>query len=130
MRPQDIISNLQKIGYRIRLDGDQVILKIDQPPEDKKIAQMLIDEARKYKTAIIQELKAKEWSATNKQLIEWFLSAQVPEAPFQLRQAEMVANPIKFWVALRKEIECGADGCRARTGVLQSDLRALKARFN
>jgi hypothetical protein len=41
-----------------------------------------------------------------------------------------VADPVKFFSSLRREIAAGPGGARARMGTLQSDLRKLKAYLN
>lgn len=130
MSPTLVIEKLKSIGYQIRTDGDDIILTAESEPSDAKLAISLLSELRQCKTAVIDILKTGEWPATEKLLVEWFLAAQIPEAPFQLRQAEKVLNPEVFWASIKREIECGSRGTRARTGVLQADLKALRARFN
>lgn len=127
MRPQDIISNLQALGYKIHLNKDVIVLNISTLPQDKKTAQTLIDELKRSKADVMSALRAREWPAAEKMLVDWFLAAPIPEIPFQLRKAENVVYPEVFWASIKREIHCGSRSPRARTGVLQADLRALMA---
>ena len=68
-----------------------------------------------------------EWKKEDKVLIEWLLAQQeLPETPFILEQAVTILSPIKFYEYLKGDIAAGANGCRAKTGALQSDLKKLK----
>ena len=66
------------------------------------------------------------WPLDTKSLIEWFLTQEAPVEPFLLEPHLRVIDPGKFYAALRREIETGHRGPRARLGTLQSDLWKLK----
>ena len=71
-----------------------------------------------------------EWDAEMKELIKWFDVVPKPTEPFHLQDHIYVTDPEKFFDKLRREIEIGPRGPRARTCALQSDLRNLKAYFS
>ena len=70
------------------------------------------------------------WPSDIQFFIDWFLSLAPPPEPFNLEPHVHVLDPAKYFEALRREIETGPSGPRARMGTLQSDLRKLKAHFN
>ena len=49
----------------------------------------------------------------------------LPPEPFEFRQGETVIDSEEFLTAFQKEIRCGEDHPRARTGVLQDEMRIL-----
>jgi hypothetical protein len=61
-------------------------------------------------------------------MIDQFLLMPVPEAPFYLNAWTHVVNPDKFFNALRRDVDRGVAGPRARTGALQQlkPLNTLK----
>ena len=65
------------------------------------------------------------WDEQTSGLIDWFVSADLPVAPFRLRSGVEVTDPQKFYTSLRNDIEQGVEGARARTGALQEDLEGL-----
>ena len=72
--------------------------------------------------------KTTEWDAALTELAEWFQSgvaeATLPAEPFQLNPWTRVAEPQEFYRALKKDIELGPGGYRAK--VLSDDLSALR----
>jgi hypothetical protein len=141
-----LLSDLATVGYEIALEGDHVKLryrKQDNPPDTVKA---LIDELRKYKTEVVNILRMgstdasteksqpqpnvkDSWPPDVQSLVDWFLTLE-PIAPFELEPHIHVADPVKFCAALRREIQTGPTGPRARMGTLQSDLRKLKVYLN
>ncbi len=69
-----------------------------------------------------------EWDEALTELAEWFQSgvaeATLPAEPFSLNQWTRVAEPQKFYRALKKDIELGPGGYRAKS--LSDDLKALR----
>jgi hypothetical protein len=65
------------------------------------------------------------WDEQTSALIDWFVSEDLPAAPFRLRSGVEVTDPEKFYISLRNDIEQGVEGARARTGALQEDLEGL-----
>lgn len=49
----------------------------------------------------------------------------LPQAPFEFRQGEMVPDTELFLKAFQREIRCGEDHPRSRTGVLQDEMQVL-----
>jgi hypothetical protein len=62
-----------------------------------------------------------------KELLEWFDSAELPTQPFDLDQSRRVSNPGKFYAVLKQEIESRLVSPRWKCGATQADIRALKA---
>lgn len=62
-----------------------------------------------------------------KELLDWFDSAELPTHPFDLDCARQVLNPVKFYASLHQEIESRLSSPRWRCGATQSDLRRLRA---
>lgn len=67
------------------------------------------------------------WPPEVQSLIDWFTNMEPPLEPFNVPNLGKVIDPVKFFEQLRREIEIGPRGPRARMGTLQSDLRKLKA---
>ena len=65
------------------------------------------------------------WDEQTSALVDWFVSAELPGAPFRLRSGVEVADPQKFYTSLKNDIEQGVKGARTRTGALQEDLESL-----
>ncbi len=55
-------------------------------------------------------------------IVEWFLSAEPPAAPFKLKQGIMISNPQRWWADIAADIAAGPQGPRARYGGVQSDV--------
>jgi hypothetical protein len=70
------------------------------------------------------------WPPEVQSLVDWFMIQEAPVQPFLLEPHLRVVGPGKFFESLRREIETGPRGPRARLGTLQSDLRKLKAYLN
>jgi hypothetical protein len=72
-----------------------------------------------------------EWSPEIQALVDWFLKLEPREIkPFRLEPHIHVADPVQFFESLRREIETGPGGARAKIGTLQDDLRKLKTYLN
>jgi hypothetical protein len=142
-----LLSDLATVGYEIFLEGDHLKLryrKSGTPPETVK---SLIDELGKCKTEVVNILKmdnpvsASEksqpqsivrasWTPADQSLVDWFLAQEAPVEPFLLEPHVRVLDPRKFFELLRREVESGPRGARARMGTLQSDLLKLKSYLN
>ena len=75
-------------------------------------------------------LKGKETpppiDADDQELIDWLMSAELPQEPFDLDCARRVLDPAKFFDSLRREIAGRQSSPRWRCGATQADLRRLK----
>ena len=131
MTAEIVIQKLMCIGYRVQTDGDDIILKADLDP-DPVLAIPLIAELKQCKTEAVSLLKRRivEWPADVKNLIDQFLISPTPESPFQLNRHTTVIDAGKFYSALRRDIEAGPKGPRARTGAIQCDLRDLQDKLH
>ena len=118
-----VIEKLKSIGYQVRTDGRDILLSADRDP-DPELATALLTELRHCKAEAVRLLQSKSeaWPAEVKTLVDWFLTATTQEAPFQLNSCTRVINSELFYAALRREIERGPSGARARYGTLQGDL--------
>lgn len=147
MTAEIVIQKLRSIGYRLRMDGQDILLTCDHDPPDPELVTNLLTELRKCKAEALRLLnmattttspdivrpgasRGVAWPADVKSLLDWFMISPTPEAPFQLTSCVRVVNSELFYGALRRDIEAGPRGARARTGALQADLRALRAKFN
>ena len=65
----------------------------------------------------------KSWNEKERYLINWFLSNQhkLPQPPFQLDVCRRVTG-LRFYDALKADIEKGPSGPRAMYNALQKDL--------
>ena len=146
MRP-GLLSDLISIGYEIFLEGDNVRYRYRKPDDPPDTAEPLIDELRKNKAEVVKILKMGSaddtieksqppsnvkavWPPDAQSLVDWFMTQEVPVEPFLLEPHLRVAEPGKFFDSLRREIEAGPRGPRARMGTLQWDLQKLKAYLN
>jgi hypothetical protein len=138
-----LLSDIVNIGYEIFLDGDHVRLryrKRDNPPDTVR---PLIDELRRCKDEVVSILKAGEtvtptkqsqsrvnvmgsWTPTDQSLIDWFLTLNPPTDSFYLEPHLHITDPVKFFSALKMDIEAGQDGPRGKYGALIYDLTVLK----
>ncbi|MFH1672934.1 MAG: hypothetical protein ABIF87_05865 [Pseudomonadota bacterium] len=114
-----VLEKLKAIGYQIRTDGKDVILSAEKDPNHEQAAALLA-ELRSCKQEAVQILQG--WPVEVQTLLDWFRSAPIPQAPFQLNACTTVMNADTFYAALRREIESGPRGARARYGTLQCDL--------
>jgi hypothetical protein len=83
--------------------------------------------------AVIVDLVApvSSWSLEMQSLVDWFVKLELEGImPFYLEPHIHVADPVKFFASLRREIETGPRGPRARLGALQADLLKLKIFLN
>lgn len=146
MRP-GLLSDIVAIGYEILLEGDHVKLryrKRDNPPDTVR---PLIDELRQYKAEVVNILKMGStdaptektepqlnvkavWPLEIQPLVDWFMMQEAPVEPFFLEPHLRVVGPGKFFESLRREIETGPRGPRAKLGALQSDLQKIKVYLN
>jgi len=117
-----IIEGLKNLGYEINRAGDDIVLKAKVEP-DPKMAKKLTEELRAYKSEAIEVLKG--WQGADKKLIDQFLLLPVPEAPFYLNPWTRVQEPGKFYAAIRRDIDRGVAGPRAKTGALVEDIERL-----
>ena len=142
-----LLSDLTTIGYEIFLEGDHVKLRYRKQGNPPDTVRPLIDELRKYKAEVVNILKMGStdapteksepksnvkavWPPDVQSLVDWFMIQEPPAEPFFLEPHLRVVVPGKFFESLRREIETGPRGPRARMGTLQSDLRKLKAYLN
>jgi len=66
-------------------------------------------------------------AADDQALVDWFLQQVPPPKPFNLDDARRVSDPVKFFSAIRQEVESRATSPRWRCGATLADLRCLKA---
>ena len=143
----DLLLDLTTIGYEILLEGDHVKLRYRKSGSPPDTVKPLIDELRKCKAEVVNILKMgcfiapseelqppvqvkTEWPPEVQALVDWFMTLTPPTESFCLEPHLLIADPVKFFQSLRREIETGPRGPRARLGALQSDLRKLKAYFS
>lgn len=69
---------------------------------------------------------AELWAEPMEDLVKWFPNAHFAQESFYLSESEHILNPEKYYTALKRGIEAGPNGPRARTGALQDDLQRLK----
>ncbi|MCG2740396.1 MAG: hypothetical protein L6300_09185 [Syntrophaceae bacterium] len=119
MNAELVLGKLRSIGYQIRTDGKDIILTAEKNP-DREQATALLAELRCCKQEAVQILQG--WPVEVQTLLDWFRSAPIPQAPFQLNACTTVINADTFYAALRREIESGPRGARARYGTLRGDL--------
>ena len=146
MRPR-LLSDLESIGYEIFVEGSNIRYRYQRQGNPPDIAQHLIEELRSCKAEALTILKMRsaipptetpqpqlnvnaEWPPEIQSLIVWFMKLEPPAESFYLEPHLRVIDPEKFFATLRREIETGPSGPRARMGALQSDLRALQAKFH
>ena len=67
------------------------------------------------------------WPKPMRSLIHWFLNADLPKEPFSPSAYEHILHPATYYESLKRDIEAGPRGPRARYGALQGDLQRLKA---
>ena len=142
-----LLSDLATVGYEIFLEGDHVKLHYRKSGSPPDTVRPLIDELRRCKAEVVRILRtntlssdeivhpgassvAASWPPDVQPLVDWFLVREAPVEPFLLEPHLRVVGPGKFFESLRREIETGPRGPRARMGTLQSDLRKLKAYLN
>lgn len=126
MNAQLVIEKLKAIGYAIRTDGRDIILSAEKDP-DRGQAEALLADLKRCKAEAVRLLQG--WPAEARTLIDRFLISPTQEAPFQLNPCTRVINSDVFYACLRREIESGPRGARARHGALQGDLRDLQAKL-
>ena len=121
-----VLEKLKSIGYQVRTDGRDILLTTEGDP-DPVLATALLAELRCCKQEAVRILQgtAEAWPAETRILIERFLISPIPQAPFHLNGHTRVLNSELFYAALRREIENGPRGARARHGALQADLRDI-----
>ena len=133
----DLLREVEAAGGQlIPLDDGRVRVTAPEPlPDD------LMDRLRQQKPALIAHLRRvnpegrrppdagsprlARWDAETANLIMWFETTEPPARPFELSRGVVVANPARWWEALRRDIAAGPGVGRAYTGALQQDLRRL-----
>lgn len=68
------------------------------------------------------------WSDEDQVLVDWIINLQqenLPVEPFDLYQGVRVISSARFLASLKQQVESGPSSARARSGVLQGDLRQL-----
>jgi hypothetical protein len=142
-----LLSDLATVGYEIALEGGHVKLRYRKSGSPPDTVKPLIDELRKYKAEVVNILKMGStdtpteksesqsnvkavWPSDVQSLVDWFMIQEAPAEPFLLEPHLRVVGPDKFFESLRREIETGPRGPRARLGALQSDLWKMKAYLN
>lgn len=130
-----VIQKLKSIGYQVQTDGQDILLKADRDL-DPEVAAPLLSELRRCKADAVTLLQRDrvtphtEWSAEVQALIDKFLSSPSPEAPFLLNGHTRVVDADLFYITLRRDIEAGPNGPRARYGAVQCDLRDLQDKLH
>jgi hypothetical protein len=145
MNPEIVIQKLRAIGYHIRTDGQDILLNAEHDPLDPELATILLTELQKCKADAVRMLKTGSsiissnifrpraigsvaWPAKVKDLLDWFMVSPIQEESFQLSTGIHVVNSELFYAALRRDIEVGPTGPRARSGALQDDIKELHAK--
>ena len=123
MNAEIVIQKLKSIGYQIRVDGPDILLTAEHDPP-AELATTLLAELKGCKAEEVRLLNT-AWPAEVKTLLDWFTTAPTEKAPFQLSACVRVLNADLFYAALRRDIEAGPCGPRARTGAIHGDLRDL-----
>jgi hypothetical protein len=70
-----------------------------------------------------------KWDGFTREIIDWFLETAPPSEPFELSPGVTIADPSRWWAAIRSDIFAGPHGPRARYGAVQGDLRRLAGLF-
>ncbi len=123
---KNIIAELEKLGFEVFVDGDDIVLRADEYPAPD-IYQPLVAELKVCKKQAIEYLRG--WQGEMKELVDWFLTdASLPETPFNLNPWTRVVDPSKFYAGLREDINVGPKRSRGRTGGLECDLIDLQKR--
>jgi len=142
-------QQLEYTGCRLYLDGDNIRYRFTgkQIPDDAK---PLLQELKTHKSEMVALLKPTiavafpnveqspmmptetaanvktSWSPEIQSLIDWFMAAEPPPAPFDLEPHRHVIDPEKFFASLRQEITIGPSCPRNRNGALLCDLEILR----
>ena len=101
----------------------------DLPFTEKSIQPLKVHPTSTEKTQLPANMNA-AWSPDIQSLVDWFITLDPPKEPFHLEGHQHIVDPAKFFRSLRREIETGPRGPRARMESLQSDLQRLKAFFS
>ena len=135
------VCRLRDLGYKVTQEGERIdfeYLLVGEPEASEEV-EALIKQIRTNKSEALRFLQQEadshagskignevpmEWDAETRDLITWFEAQQAPEEPFDLDHGRKVVNPTKFWEALRRSIDAGPAGPRARA--LRWDLRVLR----
>jgi len=125
MKTEMVLEKLRSIGYQIRVDGEDILLTADRDPVDPALVTALLAELKRCKVDAVRLLNM-AWPAETKTLLEWFAAAPAKEAPFHLSACVRVLDAELFYETLRRDIERGPRGPRARTGALRDDLSKLQ----
>lgn len=143
MRPR-LLFDLESIGYKIFLEGDNIRYRYQRQGNPPDIAQHLIEELRRCKVEVLTILKMRsaipptetpqlqlnvntEWTSDIQSLIDWFMKLEPPAESFYLEPHLRVIDPEKFFATLRREIETGPNSPRVRNGALLHDLKKIAA---
>jgi hypothetical protein len=95
------------------------IIRIDSP----EVSEIIIREGIGRIVAAAKEV----WPEPMTSLVYWFANTKdLPAQPFELSSYETIFHPVRYYEALRRDIEAGPKGPRSRYGVLQGDLQRLK----
>ena len=88
-----------------------------------------VSSTKRMSTTNFAPVQRLAWTADTARHVEWFLSAEPPTEPFQLKQAVYVVHPALFWQRIRAEVPARPTGLRAHYGTLQDDLWCLYEMF-
>ena len=66
------------------------------------------------------------WPPEVQCLIDWLMTLEPPKESFNLEPHIHIVDPVKFFSALRMDIEAGPEGARGKHGALMHDLMTLK----
>jgi len=114
---------VDKVGFVNRVQSIKNPSPVHYKPSDETLPEMV--------RAICDKITEKEqrippMTDADKELIDWFLSADLPQEPFDLDCARRVLNPVKFYASLHQEIESRLSSPRWRCGATQGDLKVLR----
>ena len=146
-----LLQEARAAGLTVAMEGDQ--LRIRGPKCADCIARKLIANKQEVLSALVTTKAGRissppscvsdagqrsvspppvrQWDSEARDLIAFFrmARARLPHAPFRLTRWQYITNPEKWYKVLELDIAAGPLGCRARMGVLQEDLRRLRAVF-
>ncbi len=119
-----LLTEAVAAGLAVHVDGDRLVVR--GPRKCVALAKELL--ARKLEVMTLLNSRHcdvegghPEWGDLAP-IVEWFLSAKPPGAPFKLKQGITISNPQRWWADIIADIAAGPEGPRARYGALQDDL--------
>ena len=116
-----LLDEARSAGLALRVNGGRLVIR--GPKKAGPVAKRVL--AHKAEIMLIFQ----GWNAATATLICWFVLAEPPPEPFQLRRGVTIADPAEYWKYLHGDLASGPRGARAQTGAFQADLRRLHKLF-